>query len=159
MNIFYDDHKAILQRLLVNKVDFLLVGGYAVIYHGYDRLTSDLDIWLKPDNGNKMLLIKSLNELHYESEGLKTIESWNFTQPQLFHIGKKPDLTDFMTKISGVDYAKARAQAISAKIDGLDLLFIHLNNLIENKLSTGRFKDLSDVEHLRKIHLFKNKHD
>ena len=157
MNIFYDAHKLVLQKLLDKKVGFILVGGYAVNYYGYNRVTGDMDVWLQPDNSNKKLLLTALKELGFDEEGITTIDSWDFTKPQLFHIGKKPYLTDFITHISGVSYDTARQNAILANIDGLNLYIIHLNNLIENKNATGRLKDLADVEYLQKILIFKNK--
>ncbi|MDQ3682569.1 MAG: hypothetical protein M3352_05790 [Bacteroidota bacterium] len=157
MNIFYTDHRLILQKMIDNRVDFILVGGYAVIYHGYDRLTGDMDIWIKPDNENKKLLLLALKELEFDEEGISVIDNWDFTKPQLFHIGNKPDLTDFMTHISGVKYETAKQNAIQTTIDGLAMHIIHLNNLIENKQSTGRLKDLVDVEYLKKILALKNK--
>ena len=57
MNILLDEHKTILIQLLHAKVEFILIGGYAVIYHGYGRTTGDMDIWLKPDNENRDKLI------------------------------------------------------------------------------------------------------
>ncbi len=151
MNIFYDDHRLVLEKMLEKKVDFMLVGGYAVIYHGYDRLTGDMDIWIKPDNTNKNLLLNVLEELDFDKEGISEINKWDFTKPQLFHIGNKPDLTDFMTYLSGVNYETAKRNAIHAKIDGLTFFVIHLNNLLENKKASGRLKDLTDIEHLQKI--------
>ncbi len=53
MNIVLDEHKAVLIHLLQSKIDFILIGGYAVIYHGYGRTTGDMDIWLKPANENR----------------------------------------------------------------------------------------------------------
>jgi predicted nucleotidyltransferase len=157
MNILYKEHKLILQKILDKKVSFILVGGYAVNYYGYNRVTGDMDVWLQPDNNNKNLLITALQELDFDEEGLKVIEGWDFTNPQLFHIGQKPDLTDFMTHIAGVNFETAKANAIEANIDGLNLKIIHLNNLIENKKATGRLKDLADVEYLQKILHLKNK--
>jgi hypothetical protein len=157
MNIFYTDHRLILQKMIDNKVDFILVGGYAVIYHGYDRLTGDMDIWIRPDNENKKPLLLALKELEYDEEGISVIDNWDFTKPQLFHIGNKPDLTDFMTHISGVHYETAKQNAIQANIEGLEFFIIHINNLIENKQASGRLKDLADVEYLQKILAMKNK--
>lgn len=57
MNIFFKDHQEILNALLQKGVSFILSGCYAVNYYGYNRATSDLDIWLKPDNDNKTLLL------------------------------------------------------------------------------------------------------
>ena len=157
MNILYNEHWLVLQKMLDKKVNFILVGGYAVNYYGYNRVTGDMDIWVKPDNNNKKLLVTALHELGFDKQGLAIIEGWDFTNPQLFHIGNKPDLTDFMTHIAGVTYETAKQNAIHANIDGLNLNIIHLNNLIENKKATGRLKDLTDVEYLQKILHLKNK--
>ena len=157
MNIFYDAHRLILQKLLNKKVNFILIGGYAVNFYGYNRVTGDMDVWLQPDNENKKLLISVLQELAFDDEGIKTIESWDFTKPQLFHIGEQPELTDFMTHISGVTYESANQNSTKANLDGLTLQIIHINNLIDNKKLTGRLKDLADVEYLQKIITLKNK--
>lgn len=157
MNIFYDAHKLVLQKMLDKQVNFMLVGGYAVNYYGYNRVTGDMDVWLQPDNSNKKLLLIALKELGFDDDGITVIDNWDFTKPQLFHIGEKPDLTDFMTAISGVKYVTAKQNAILANIDGLNLYIIHLNNLIENKKASGRLQDLADVEHLQKILTLKNK--
>ncbi len=151
MTVFFDEHRLILSKLLAMKVDFMLIGGYAVIYHGYNRLTGDMDIWVCPDNGNKLLLIKALEQLGFDKTGLATIRSWDFTQPQVFHIGKMPERTDFMTHIAGVQYNDAKTTAIQTEIDGLPLNIIHINSLIQNKKASGRTKDLADAEYLEKI--------
>jgi predicted nucleotidyltransferase len=89
MNIFYDAHKLVLQKLLDKQVSFILVGGYAVNYYGYNRVTGDMDVWLQPDNSNKKLLLTALKQLGFDEEGITTIDSWDFTKLQLFHIGGK----------------------------------------------------------------------
>ena len=66
MNILLDEHKAIIIQLLNAHVDFILIGGYAVIYHGYGRTTGDMDIWLRPDNSNRDKLIPILENLGIE---------------------------------------------------------------------------------------------
>lgn len=151
MNVFFEEHKLILKTLNSHEVEFMMVGGYAVIYHGYNRVTGDMDIWLKPDNDNKLKLIKSLSALGFDDAGIKTIQTWDFTKLQLFYIGKVPERTDFMTFISGVDYPEAVNNAIHTEIDNLPLIIIHINNLLQNKLSSGRIKDLADAEYLSKI--------
>lgn len=151
MNIFFEEHKIVLKTLINHQVDFMLVGGYAVIYHGYNRVTGDMDIWLKPDNDNKLKLIKSLTALGFDDAGIKTIQTWDFTTPQLFYIGKVPERTDFMNFISGVEYNDAASTAIHTKIDNLTLTIIHINSLIINKESSGRTKDRADAEYLRQI--------
>jgi hypothetical protein len=161
MNIFYHEHRIILEALLQKNVDFMLIGGYAVNYYGYNRVTGDMDIWLRPDNSNKDSLLDALNNIGFDDAGIATIRSWDFTQPQKFHIGKEkqPDQTEFMTHISGVGYDEAKQNTIIANIDGLSLPFINYSSLIQNKRSTGRTKDITDIEYLEKImHLKHNKH-
>lgn len=157
MNIFSEDNKLLLKKIADKKVDFMLVGGYAVIYHGYNRLTGDVDIWIKPNNDNKRLLLDALSELGFDDRGIVIINEWDFTKAQIFHIGKIPDKTEFMTYISGVKYDTAKPNAILANLDGIDVYIIHLNNLIENKKASGRLKDLADVEHLQKVFNLRNK--
>jgi hypothetical protein len=57
MNILLEPHKHLLRRLIDFKVDFILIGGYAVNFHGYSRATGDMDVWLKPDNDNRSKFI------------------------------------------------------------------------------------------------------
>ena len=151
MNIFFETHHTILSKLLEHDVEFIMVGGYAVIFHGYTRTTGDLDIWLKPNNDNKERLVDALQELDFDEVGIGIIESWDFTKPHLFYIGKEPEKTEFMNYISGVQYDEADKIAIKTVIENLNLKIIHVNSLIENKLASGRLKDLSDVEHPKKI--------
>lgn len=151
MNIFHTEHRLLLQKLVETKVDFMLVGGYAVIFHGYIRVTADMDIWVKPDNENKMLLAEALQQIGFDESGLSIIRQWDFTMPQVFHIGKAPERTDFMTHIAGIKYKEAKEIVITAEMGGLLLNFIHINSLIQNKKATGRTKDLADAEYLEKI--------
>lgn len=159
MNIFYEEHRLILNALLEQGVEFMLIGGYAVNYYGYNRSTGDMDIWLKPANENKECLLKALAGLHFDAEGISTVSKWDFRQPQKFHIGydNQPDKTEFMTYISGINYQDAAEIKIMAEIEDLILPIIHFTSLIQNKKSTGRLKDKADVEYLEKIMILKNK--
>ena len=159
MNIFFKEHQEILKSLLKHHVDFMLIGGYAVNFYGYNRATGDMDIWIAPDNTNKESLLQALSALGFDNEGVETIRSWDFTHPQKFPIGsdREPNKTEFMTHISGISYSEAKENKIIADIDGLQLPLIHYNHLIQNKKSTGRNKDMADVEYLEKILLLKNK--
>ena len=60
MNIFFKEHHEILAALLKHRVNFMLIGGYAVNYYGYHRTTGDMDIWLEPSNENKEMLNRPL---------------------------------------------------------------------------------------------------
>ena len=66
VNILHAAHQEILHQLLEYGVDFILIGGYAVIAHGYERTTGDMDLWVRPDNGNKLLLVDALRSLDFD---------------------------------------------------------------------------------------------
>lgn len=83
MNLFLEAHKKILLLLLKHKVDFILIGGYAVIYHGYERTTADMDLWLKPENENRNRFIDALADHGVIQENLDTVKNMDFTKPQI----------------------------------------------------------------------------
>ncbi len=151
MNIFLKEHQDFLDLMLQNHVDFMLVGGYAVIHYGYKRTTADLDLWLKPTNETKSRLIKVLRTLKYDAEEIKTLEELDFTQHIAFSIGEEPAIIDFLTYINMVDWEEADAQKTIAEIDHLKVPFIHFNHLILSKINNNRTKDQLDVEELQKI--------
>ena len=151
VNVLYTEHQEILRHLIRKGVHFILIGGYAVIAHGYERTTGDMDLWIKPDNSNKLLLLEALRELGFEKRDLDIIATKDFEQPFVFSIGEKPLRVDFLTTISGVQYGEADAQKIIAEIDGIQLPVLHLNHLVLSKFVTGRLKDKADIEELQRI--------
>jgi predicted nucleotidyltransferase len=151
MNIFFEEHKDVLRQLFENQVNFILVGGFAVIYYGHNRVTGDMDIWLEPSNENKSKFISALDGLGFDSETQTEIANRDFREAQLFYFGNPPERTDFMTQISGVTYSESIEQAVTTNFDDLKLKVIHINHLIQNKKASGRLKDLADVEQLELI--------
>ncbi|MBS1571671.1 MAG: hypothetical protein KF825_14740 [Ferruginibacter sp.] len=73
MNIFFEEHRKLLEGLLQNGVAFILIGGYAVNYYGYNRSTGDMNIWLKPGNDNKEKLLNLLSSMGFDKEDIATI--------------------------------------------------------------------------------------
>ena len=151
MNILLDEHKVLLIKLLQSKVDFILIGGYAVIYHGYGRTTGDMDVWLRPDNGNRDKLVPVLESLGVLSEDIVQIKSVDFTQALAFHIDEPPRRVDFLTKIVGLTYEEADKKKVFLPLGNFQVAVLHLDDLIVNKLISGRAKDKADVEELQKI--------
>lgn len=157
MNILLEKHRQILFDLMEVKVDFLLVGGYAVIYHGYGRITGDMDIWVKPDNENKLKLIPVLEKHNISKEGIERIRKTDFTEVVIFHIGKSPEKIEFLTKIAGLKFDEAFSHHAMFQLKDRQVPVLHLNDLIANKLLSARLKDLADVDELQKIHKLKKK--
>jgi predicted nucleotidyltransferase len=151
MNIFLDEHIHFLSLLLEEKVEFLIVGGFAVNYYGYRRGTGDVDLWIKPSNSSKQLLLKIFDKIDVESEDIEYLKSLNFETHLSFHLGEEPNRIDLMTYISGVNWDEAWRQKNIVKIDKLDIPFIHKNHLIISKISTGRAQDRADIEGLQNL--------
>lgn len=152
MNIFDSYTHKVLSALLKHNVQFIVVGGYAVNYHGYKRTTGDIDLLLKPDNGeNKTKLLNSLRELKIEEETLSALNQLDFEKPQVFMDGEEPFKIDFLTKISGVEFEDAWKLKIEATYDNLNIPFLSYNHLILSKITSTRGKDKIDIEELQKI--------
>lgn len=155
MNIFIEPHYEVLRLLLKHQVDFMLIGGYAVIFYGYSRTTGDMDLWLKPDNQNKLKFCAAMEEAGYDKEGIELLKTKNFEQTLVFNLGTEPQRIDFLTFIDLVTYDEADKLKVIGEIDGIKIPVIHLNNLILSKINTGRSKDKADIEELQRINNLK----
>lgn len=156
MNILDTYTHTLLLELNKHKVEYIVIGGYAVNYHGYRRTTGDIDLWIRPDNGlNKEKLLLSFKELGIANTSLERLNKKDFTQPFVFIDGKEPFKIDFLTHVSGVKFDEAWKQKATAEIDGIEIHFLNLNHLILSKITTGRPKDKLDIEQLQKIQKLK----
>jgi hypothetical protein len=81
------------------EVDFMIVGGYAVIFHGYGRTTGDLDLWVKPCNSNKEKILKAFAFMNYDSDSLSQIENLDFAKPFSFKVGEDLFVVDVLNFI------------------------------------------------------------
>jgi predicted nucleotidyltransferase len=158
MNIFDNYTHDLLVELNNNNVEYIVVGGYAVNFHGYRRTTGDIDLWIKPDNNiNKKNILQSLKKLNVEDSVISQLNELDFSKPIVFIDGEQPYKIDFMTYISGVNFNDAWEQKTIALLDGISIPFIHLNHLIVSKITTGRTQDKIDIEELQKIQKLKGK--
>jgi hypothetical protein len=157
MSYLIDIHKRILKDMIESEVDFIVAGGYAVIYHGYVRTTGDMDIWLKPDNGNKEKLIKVLVKNNIHNDSIDLVSHFDFTSSIAFHFGSAPEKMDFFTTITGLDFDAAMKNVVFLKIENLKIPFLSLSDLVTNKMMTTRNKDAVDVEELQKIRMLRRK--
>lgn len=156
MNLFIEKHQQLLRLFLIKNVEFIIIGGYAVIYHGYHRTTGDVDIWLKPSNENRERLYQVFQKMDFDQNELKELKRLDFTKTVVFSIWEEPEKVDFLTKINLVNFGEANQQKITIDVDGLQIPFLQINHLVLSKMNTGRMKDKSDVEELQKIIRLKN---
>ncbi|MDP2320069.1 MAG: hypothetical protein Q8O42_12130 [Acidobacteriota bacterium] len=140
------DFKEFLRLLNVNRVDYLLVGAYAVGLHGYPRATVDLDVWVNPTPGNAPHVIAALREFGFDTP---TIEPQLFINPRsIVRFGVPPFRIEIMTAIDGVTYDDCWNNRETFDMAGLAVPVISLADLKINKLAAGRHKDLNDLENL-----------
>jgi predicted nucleotidyltransferase len=136
---------------LLNKysVDYMIVGGYALAFHGKPRHTGDLDIWINisEDNAQKMVLV--INEFGMASLGM---EKNDFLQKGgITQIGYPPLRIDILNEIDGITFSEALPNKLIIDIEGLPINYIGLDDLIKNKQVSGRDRDLSDINELNKL--------
>jgi hypothetical protein len=144
--ILNQDFKEFIQSLNDNQVHYLIIGGYAVAFHGHPRYTKDLDVWIKPAQDNAQRLLQALDEFGFGSLSLKEED---FIEPgQIVQLGYPPNRIDILTNPSGVDFETCFNARVTVKVDDTELNFIDLDNLKRNKKASGRFQDLADLENL-----------
>jgi hypothetical protein len=143
-----EDYKEILQIFIDNKIEFLVVGAYALGVYGWPRATGDIDLWVMASPQNSRNVYNSLAQFGAPTEQIN--EKTFCEQGIVFQIGVAPRRIDVITKIDGVDFQQAWATRQEFIIDGLKVPFISKQDLIKNKESTGREKDMLDAKQLRK---------
>lgn len=140
------DFKEFLRLLNVHRVEYLLIGGYAVNYHGYPRATADMDIWVTVHPANAERVVAALKEFGFD---LPDLSPDLFLRPwQIIRLGVPPVRIEIATTISGVDFAECYAERVEDTLDGIPVHLISLDHLKRNKKASGRHQDLADLEHL-----------
>ncbi|MDP4625400.1 MAG: nucleotidyl transferase AbiEii/AbiGii toxin family protein [Akkermansiaceae bacterium] len=143
----HKDIREFIELCLSRKVEFLLVGGYALAFHGAPRFTEDIDfmVLVSPENARKLSHV--LNEFGFGDTGIT--ESDFLESDQVIQLGRAPNRIDLLTGISGVAWKEAWASRIPVLLDGIEVMAIGKAELIRNKQATGRPQDLADVARLR----------
>ena len=144
-----NDFKEFIELLNVNKVKYLVVGGYAVGFHGHPRYTKDIDLWVLMKSNNASNIIKSVKEFGFESLGLEEEDFLN--SDNIIQLGFPPNRIDLLTEIAGVEFESCYSNKLTIEFEGVTIPFISLNDLIKNKQSSGRLQDLADAEKLEKL--------
>ncbi len=139
------DFREFIASLNANGVRYLIVGDYAVAFHGHPRYTKDIDVWLEaPDNATRA--IHALEAFGFESIGLTGAD---FLEPdQVIQLGFPPNRIDLLTSLDGVKFTSCFPARVQVDIDGELVDFIDLENLKKNKRAVSRTQDLADLENL-----------
>jgi predicted nucleotidyltransferase len=140
------DLKEFIELLNSHSVEYLIVGGHAVAFHGHPRFTGDIDFFIRITPENVERLIAVLTDFGFGDLGIK---AHDLLEPKrIVQLGYPPNRIDILTSISGVDFDSAWESRIESVMDEQRVVMIGWNELLRNKKAAGRRKDLADVEKL-----------
>jgi hypothetical protein len=145
-NALPSDFKEFLSLLNAHQVEYLLVGDYAVTYHGYPRATNDIDFWVAANPVNADRLTTVLREFGFDLPDLKP--DWFLEDNRIVRLGQPPMRIEITTSLSGVRFEECYLRCVSTVLDGVPANVIGLADLRANKRAAGRLKDLADLENL-----------
>jgi len=142
------DFHDILSAFSEEKVEFMLVGAYAVAAHGLPRATGDIDLWIECSSRNADKVWKALQKFGAPLSELKKQDL--ITPGTVIQLGIAPRRIDILTQITGVEFAEAQPHRLTVNVDGLDVPVISREHLLKNKRAVGRPQDQADVARLEK---------
>ena len=142
----HPDFKDFLRLLNSHSVEYLVVGGYAVGYHGYPRATGDMDIWIAVSDANAERTVQALRA--FGMPELETTKRLFTEKDKVIRMGIPPVRIEVITGASGVEFDECYKRREIVEIDDIPVNFISLDDLKLNKRAAGRHKDLEDIEHI-----------
>jgi hypothetical protein len=145
------DQRDLLCAFNAEGVEYLVVGGHAVNAYGVPRLTKDLDVFIRSDQANSEKVLRALAIFGAPIQGLSPADFCGHPG-EIFQIGVEPNRIDILQSISGVDFNAAWERRVLFEVEeGVSAPFLSLEDLLANKLESGRLQDMADVEHLNKM--------
>ena len=140
------DFKEFLQLLNSKKIEYLVIGGYAVAFHGHPRATGDIDIWISISEDNAHKVVEALKEFGFDTPELQ--DTLFLEKNKNIRMGNPPLRIEILTSIDGVEFSECYKNKKTASIDTVEINFISLPDLKKNKKASGRLQDLADIENL-----------
>lgn len=146
-----EDFKDFIQSLNNNEVEYILVGGYAVIIHGYNRTTGDMDIWVNRTKNNYNKIVKAFTEFGMPVFDM-TEENFLYNDDfDVFSFGVPPVRIDLMTEAKGLEFSSCFEKAEIHNIEDTRTRVLHFDDLIKAKKASNRSKDQDDIENLSSL--------
>ena len=143
------DLRELLASLTAHGAEFLVAGGHAVAFHGYPRLTEDLDLFVRAEASNAERIIAALDAFGFGGVGL-TADDF-VADDRVIQLGRPPNRVDLLTRLWGVEFGDAWAHRVAADLDGVPVWMLGRADLIRNKRATARAQDLADVDALERV--------
>lgn len=145
LDVLNPDYRDVLRAMCTARVEFLIVGAYAVSFHGHPRSTGDFDLLVRPTANNATRVYAALADFGAPLRSAN-VTAEDFTRPgTVYQIGQVPRRIDVLTSITGVDFATAWKTRSVVQWHGFEVAFLGRESLLVNKRATGRPKDLDDV--------------
>src|SRR5947207_9099126 len=141
------DFKALLKSLNSAGAKYLVLGGYAVIFYGYQRVTKDLDLWISTDAANAQKVAQTLQEFAGFNQQQANPSMFR-TKGKVFVVGREPVRVDILTNASALDFDDCYARRHVVEWDGIKVPLISFEDLQANKRASGRAKALADLQTL-----------
>ncbi len=142
----HPDFKEFLELLNKHQVEYLIVGGYALAFHGVPRFTGDIDIFIYANPENAERVLKALEEFGFASSDL-TAEDFTSSN-KVIQLGTPPVRVDIITSLTGISWEEVIKSRVPGNYGGVPVYFISKSDFIKNKRAIGRMKDLADIEAL-----------
>jgi len=140
------DLRAFVESLNSAGVKYVVVGGYAVAFHGHPRFTGDIDFFVDSSAENAEKLVRAIELFGFGSLGLKPED---FTRPDsVVQMGYPPNRIDIINEIDAVSFEEAWSSRLMAQLEGVPVAYIAKDLLIRNKKAVNRPKDFGDVSKL-----------
>lgn len=145
----FPDFRDLLAAFVESGVEFVLIGGYAVIFHSRPRLTKDIDLLVAIDEANRERIAIALEKFGAAREVVQAARRMKATE--VVYFGINPLRVDILGSASGIDFHEVHERSVTAIFDGVPVPVIGLDDLIVNKRASGRPQDLRDVTELERV--------
>ena len=145
-----EDFRDVIAVLADSGVQFMIVGAYALAFHGAPRASGDIDLFIRPSPENANRVFEALTQFGAPLAAHGVTPSDFAREGTVYQIGLAPRRIDVLTKISGVAFDEAWATCVEAEVIGRKVHVIGRDAFVKNKLAAARPKDLADVARLRK---------
>jgi len=139
----HPDFREFIHALNENHVEYVLVGSFALAYHGHPRATGDMDVWIRPTEHNVNAVLKAVNDFGFESF---SVTENDLLSGKIIQLGFPPVRIDIITVLDGLKSNEIWESRQKGKLGDLDVAYIGREAFIKNKRAIGRHKDLADLD-------------
>ncbi len=143
-----EDYLDFIRALNQHEVEYLIVGGYAVIFHGYPRTTGDLDIWVHKTEKNYGKLVGAMFDFGMPVFDMTKENFLHNPHLDVFTFGRPPVSIEILNQVKGLQFEKTHLNAVHNEVEGITVKFLSRPDLLAAKKAANRPRDIDDIENL-----------